>query len=292
MSDHIIRAIAPGVRIVAAITTDLTDEARRRHNCSPVATAALGRTMTAALLLAETIKGDECITVRLSGDGPLGDVVADTPTRHCVRGYVHNPDVSLPPVNGKLAVGNGIGRGMLYVTRFNPDREIFTGTVELVSGEIAEDITRYLMESEQIPSTVGLGVLVDTDGHVTGAGGFLVQAMPDASDEVLRAIEQNIPLVSSPSQLAMEGVTAAGIVRLLLAGLSGETVYEPEPISFTCTCSRQRVSTMLSSLGKDEMNAMIADGQAEVRCNFCNELYQFDERELREMLPQQGDSAE
>ena len=281
MSDHIVRAIAPGIRIVAAITTEITETARKRHQCSPVATAALGRTMTAALLLSETIKGDECITVRVSGDGPLGDVVADTPTRHCVRGYVHNPSVDLPSKNGKLAVGDGVGQGMLYVTRFNPQRDVFTGTVKLVSGEIAEDITRYLLESEQIPSTVGLGVLVGPDGQVTGAAGFLVQAMPDATDDTLSAIEKNLPLVSSPSQLAMEGVTAAGLVRLLLAGLSGDTVYEPESISFQCTCSRERVSAMLNSLGAEELAAMRAERKAEVRCNFCNELYQFSENELQ-----------
>lgn len=291
MSDHIIRAIAPGVRIVAAITTDLTEDARKRHNCSPIATAALGRTMTAALLLAETIKGDEWLTVRVSGDGPLGNVVADTPTRHCVRGYVHNPGVELPSIDGKLAVGAGIGKGMLHVTRFNPQREVFTGTVELVSGEIADDITRYLLESEQIPSTVGLGVLVDTDGHVTGAAGFLVQAMPDVSDEVLTSIERNLPLVSSPSHLAMEGVTAAGITRLLLAGVPGETLYDPEPIFFNCNCSRERVSLMLRNLGNDEMESMMNEGRAEVRCNFCNELYQFDAEELRGIASQSNEST-
>ena len=283
MSDHIIRAIAPVIRIVAAITTEIAEEARKRHNCSPVATAALGRVMTAALLLSETIKGDESITIRVAGNGPLGNVVADTPERHCVRGYIHNPAVDLPAVNGKLAVGEGVGTGMLHVTRFNPQREVFTGTVELVSGEIAEDITRYLLESEQIPSIVGLGVLVGTDGQVTGAGGFLVQAMPDASDDMISNIEQNLSLVASPSHLAMEGVTAAGMVRLLLAGLTGETVYEPEPVVFQCTCNRERVAAMLNSLGTDEMNAMMAEGKAEIRCNFCNALYQFTERELCEI---------
>ncbi|MHC1758483.1 MAG: Hsp33 family molecular chaperone HslO [Negativicutes bacterium] len=283
MSDHIIRAIAPGIRIVAAITTEIAEEARKRHNCSPVATAALGRVMTAALLLSETIKGDESITIRVAGNGPLGNVVADTPERHCVRGYIHNPTVDLPAVNGKLAVGEGVGKGLLHVTRFNPQREVFTGTVEMVSGEIAEDITRYLLESEQIPSTVGLGVLVGTDGQVTGAGGFLVQAMPDATDDMITNIEQNLSLVASPSHLAMEGVTAAGMVRLLLAGLTGETVYEPEPVAFQCTCNRERVANMLNSLGRDEMNAMMEEGQAEVRCNFCNELYQFTEKELCEL---------
>lgn len=291
MSDHIIRAIAPGVRIVAAITTGIVEKARKRHNCSPLATAALGRTMTAALLLAETIKGDESITVRVAGDGPLGNIVADTPTRHFVRGYVHNPGVDLPAVNGKLAVGDGVGRGMLYVTRFNPQREVFTGTVELVSGEIAEDITQYLLESEQIPSTVGLGVLVGQDGHVTGAGGFLVQAMPDATGDILSNIEQNLPLVSSPSHLAMEGVSAAGMVRLLLTGLSGGTVYEPEPISFKCTCSRERVAAMIKGLGENEISDMISEGKAEVRCNFCNELYQFSEPELIEIRNHSNDNS-
>ena len=283
MSDHIVTAIAPGVRLVAAITTELTEEARKRHHCSPLATAAIGRAMTAALLLSENLKGDECITVRLSGDGPLGDVVGDTPSRHCARGYVHNPAADLPAVNGKLPVGEGIGRGMLYVTRFNPQREVFTGTVELVSGEIAEDITRYLLESEQIPSTVGLGVLVDSDGHVAGAAGFLVQVMPDATEEVLGAIEKNLILVSSPSQLAFEGVTAAGMIRLLLAGVADDTVYDPEPVAFSCTCSRQRVTAMINSLGEAELTAMLQDGQAEVRCNFCNEVYRFDAAELKQI---------
>ncbi len=280
MSDHIVTAIAPGVRLVAAITTAVTEEARTRHHCSPLATAALGRTMTAALLLAETLKGDECITVRLSGDGPLGDVVGDTPSRHCVRGYVHNPAADLPAVNGKLPVGQGIGQGMLHVTRFNPQREVFTGTVELVSGEVAEDVTRYLLDSEQIPSTVGLGVLVGTDGQVEGAAGFLIQALPDAQEPVLGAIEKNLVLVSAPSQLASEGVTAAGIIRLLLAGIEDSTVYEAEPLTFSCTCSRQRVVAMINSLGEAELAAMLKDGQAEIRCNFCNELYRLDSSEL------------
>ena len=282
MPDHIVRALVPGVRIVAAITTELVEEARRRHDCWPVATAALGRTMTAALLLAETIKGDESLTLRISGDGPLGDIVADIPNRHCARGYVRNPQVDLPPVGGKLAVGAGVGRGILHVTQFNPQRDVFTGSVELVSGEIAEDVTQYLLDSEQIPSTVGLGVLVDVDGRVSGAAGFLVQAMPDATEEILKTIEKNLPLVASPSHLALEGVTAAGIIRLLLTGLFG-TVYEQEPVLFCCTCNRERVSSVLRSLGDAEMASMIAEGQAEVRCNFCNEAYQFDEQDLRAM---------
>ena len=188
MTDTIVSALAPGVRVVAAVTTKLAEEARKRHDCWPVAAAALGRTLTAALLLAETLKGaGESLTVRISGDGPLGSVVADSHKRHVVRGYVHNPHVDLPPADGKLAVGAAVGNGMIHVTRFNQQRDVFTGTVELVSGEIAEDVTRYLLDSEQISSTVGLGVLVETDGHVSGAAGFLVQAMPDVAEDTLQA---------------------------------------------------------------------------------------------------------
>ena len=282
MSDQIVRALAPGIRVVAAITTELCEEARRRHACSPVAAAALGRTMTAALLLSETMKGDECLTIRVSGDGPLGDVVADTPLRHGVRGYVRNPQVDLPPAaNGKLAVGAGVGKGMLHVTRFSPQREIFTGTVALISGEIAEDITKYLLESEQTPSTVGLGVLVDPDGTVSGAAGFLVQAMPDVSDEMLNCIEQNLSLVASPSHLANEGLSAAEIVQLLLVGVEDATVFEPEPVHFQCTCNRQKVSSILTGLGEAELDSMIDEGSAEIHCNFCNEAYQFELAELQ-----------
>ena len=282
MSDHIIRALAPGIRVVAAVTTELVDEARTRHSCSPVATAALGRTMTAALLLAETIKGDECLTIRVAGNGPLGDVVADTPLRHGVRGYVHHPQVDLPATEqGKLAVGEAVGSGMLHVTRFSPQRETFTGTVKLISGEIAEDVTRYLLESEQTPSTVGLGVLVDPDGSVAGAAGFLVQAMPDVTEEVLDAIEKNLSLVSSPSHLAQEGLSAAEIVQLLLVGIDSVSLFEPEPIQFQCTCNREKVGAILTGLGAAELAAMEQEGQAEIHCNFCNEAYRFEREELQ-----------
>lgn len=292
MSDHIVRAIAPGIRLVAAVTTEIAEEGRKRHDCSPLATAALGRAMTAALLLSETLKGDECITVRISGDGPLGDVIADTPTRHCVRGYVHNPSADLPLDGGKLPVGKGVGKGMLHVTRFNPQREVFTGTVELVSGEIAEDVTRYLLESEQIPSTVGLGVLIGPDGSVSGSAGFLVQAMPDATDAVVDNLEKNLALVSSPSHLAMEGVAASGIARLLLAGVPETTIYEAEPVTFGCTCSRERVLAMLGSLDGEEVCSMLMEGGTEIRCNFCNELYRLGKDELEEVLAGRNASAE
>ena len=292
MTDHIVSALAPGVRVVAAITTELSEEARRRHDCWPVAAAALGRTLTAALLLAETLKGGgESLTVRISGDGPLGNLVADSYKKHFVRGYVHNPHVDLPPVGGKLAVGAAVGAGMIHVTRFNQERDVFTGTVELVSGEIAEDVTRYLLDSEQINSTVGLGVLVEPDGHVSGAAGFLVQAMPDATEETLQAVEKNLMLVSSPSQLAGEGVSASGMARLLLTGLSA-TLYSAEPIRFGCTCNRERVASMLAGLGPDELKSMIESDQTEIRCNFCNEAYKFKKSELSDIIKETNNDHE
>jgi len=288
MSDHITRALAPGVRIVAAITTELVEEGRVRHSCSPVASAALGRTMTAALLLSETIKADECITLRISGNGPLGDIVADTPLRHCVRGYVHHPEIDLPPAaNGKLDVGAGVGEGMIHVARFSPKREVFTGTVKLISGEIAEDVTRYLLESEQIPSTVGLGVSVNPNGGIAGAAGFLVQAMPDVTEEILVNIERNLNLVLSPSHLAQEGMTAAGIIKLLTAGVECLEVFDSEPVKFKCTCSRDRATGILCSMEQDDIRSMIEEGKAEVRCNFCNESYLYQVSELNEFMNEQ-----
>ena len=278
------RAIAPGLRLVAAVTTGLVNTAAARHNCSPVAAAALGRAMTAALLLAETFKSEEALTLRISGDGPLGDVIADIPRRHQVRGYVHNPQVDLPVGdNGKLPVGKAVGEGMIHVTRFNPQREVFTGTVRLITGEIAEDVTRYLLDSEQIPSTVGLGVLVEPDGTVSGAAGFLVQAMPDASDETLTNIEQNLSLVSSPSHLAQEGINAAGLLRLLTAGIKDATFFEAEPVQFQCTCSREKVQAILRGIDPNELLSMIEEGQAEVHCDFCNETYRLDREQLQEL---------
>lgn len=284
MTDSIVSAVSPGIRVVAAITTNLAEEARKRHDCWPVAAAALGRTMTAALLLAETLKGgNESLTVRISGNGPLGDVVADSHRRHVVRGYVHNPHVDLPPISGKLAVGAAVGSGMIHVTRFNQQRDVFTGTVELVSGEIAEDVTRYLLDSEQIPSTVGLGVIVEPDGHISGAAGFLVQAMPDATEDILQAIEKNLALVGSPSQLAQEGMAASGIVKLLLAGLPFN-IYEPDELAFQCTCSRDRVKSVLAGMEINELNSMMESNQSEIRCNFCNEVYEFSKLEISDII--------
>lgn len=280
MQDLIARASGGGVRAFAAITTNLVDEAQRRHSLNPIATAALGRTMTAAILLAANLKTEETITIRIKGDGPLDQVVADARSDGTVRGYVNNPQIDLPLCNGKLAVGQAIGKGFIHVTRFTGLKDPFTGSVPLVSGEIAEDVTNYLLVSEQIPSSVALGVLVETNLSVGAAGGFMVQAMPGASDEVLQQLENNIAAMPPVSQLIKEGANAAKIVELLFAGID-YTYLEESPLGFACSCNRERVEKILISLGNDELNHLAAEGQAELTCHFCSQKYQFSQQEIQ-----------
>lgn len=315
MADHLAKGTAAGVRAFAAVTTELVEEARRRHDCYPVAAAALGRTMTAALLLAANLKNDEAITIKVDGDGPLGKVVADASPRGYVRGYVANPYADLPLNNGKLAVGAAVGKGLINVTRFTYEtsrftettqkevdgkllpfntgrftglKQPFTGTVPLVSGEIAEDVANYLLVSEQTPSTVSLGVLVDTDFTVMAAGGLIVQAMPGADDEVLARVEANLAALPTVSQLVHQGADAASILAGVFTGLE-YTTFAPMPLAFQCQCSTERVENMLVSLGRQELSEMAAEGRAEVRCHFCGEKYQIAGKRLKELLLQTGD---
>jgi len=282
MTDHLVKATASGVRAFVAVTTELVEEARRRHDCYPVAAAALGRTMTAALLLAANLKTDECLTIRIAGDGPCGAVVADAHALGTVRGYVANPHVDLPLAKGKLDVGGAVGRGQLHVTRFTGLKQPFTGTAELVSGEIGEDVANYLLISEQTPSTVALGVLVNPDLTVAAAGGYIVQAMPGADDEVLAAIEQNVAGLPPVSQLISQGDDAAAIIGKIFSGIPC-SVFEPAGLEFYCHCCVDRVESMLVSLGPDELAEMAEEGQAEVRCHFCGEAYAIGADRLKEL---------
>lgn len=283
MHDHLARATAPGLRAFAAVTTNLAEEARRRHDCFPIATAALGRTMTGALLLAANLKNQEALTVRISGDGPLKEIVADACPDGSVRGYVRNPFVDLPLKEGKWDVGQAVGNGHIYVTRFVGLKQPFTSSAELVSGEIAEDITQYLMVSEQTPSSVALGVLIAPDATVAAAGGFFIQALPGAEEDAITQLEANLQHLPPVSQLVSEGKDAKAILEIVFAGLP-TTVYDPVELEFNCQCSRERVENMLISLGADEIKAMITDGQAEVCCHFCSEKYQFSAQELTAIL--------
>jgi molecular chaperone Hsp33 len=284
MNDHLIRATIPGMRGFAAVTTELAEEARRRHDCLPIAAAALGRTMTAALLLAATLKTEESLTVRIAGDGPIGPIIADAQAEGTVRGYVTNPHVDLPLKNGKLDVGGAVGSGQLHVTRFTGLKQPFTGTINLVTGEVAEDITTYLLDSEQTPSSVALGVLVDREGKVIAAGGFMIQALPDADDAMLQIVEENIGKLSPISTMVEQGLDARGILNAVFAGLPVTFYEQQNDLSFYCPCCSERVENVLISLGPAEISEMIEEGQAEVRCHFCGEYYRFNQDQLADLL--------
>lgn len=281
MEDVLTKATAEGVRIYALCTTKLVQEAAKKHGTSHLASAALGRAMTGALLLAATMKDNERISLRLKGDGPLGEVVADAECSF-VRGYVENPDAFLPLKNGKLDVGGGIGQGNIIVTRYLQNAEPFTGYCELQDGEIASDMTKYLYESEQTPTSVALGVLVDKDGTVTAAGGFFIQAMPGCTDEVLEKLENNVNLTPYVTQLLEIGYTPQKMIEIIGRGLEVD-IKESVPVSFKCRCSRERILTALGGLDKASLAELAQDKVTEAHCEFCNTTYEFTQEEINKL---------
>ncbi len=284
MSDKLVKAITKGVRVYAAVTTDLVNEAIRRHDCYPVAAAALGRTMTGALLLAANLKNKEALTVNIRGDGPLKNITADAVPEGFVRGYVANPHVELPLNDrGKLDVGGGVGRGLVTVTRFTGLREPMRGSSEIVTGEIAEDLTNYLYVSEQTPSSIGLGVLVDTDFSAKAAGGFIIQPMPDADEETISRLEENLQKLRPVTTMIDEGKDAREIILEIMNGFEMEFLTTTD-LAFRCQCSKERLEDVLLNLNHDDMESLIADGQAEVCCHFCGEKYHFTREELQHLL--------
>lgn len=283
MEDILTKATAEGVRIYALSTTNLVREAAKKHNCSHLASAALGRAMNGALLLAATMKDNERISLRFKGDGPLGEVVADA-EGNCVRGYVENPDVFLPlKEDGKLDVGGAIGNGNIIVTRYLQNAEPFTGYCELDDGEIASDLTKYLYVSEQTPSSVALGVLVDKDGNVTASGGFFIQAMPGCSEEVLEKLEHNVNTTPYVTQLLEIGYSPEKIIGILARDLDLD-IKESEPVRFKCRCSRERILDALASLDKQSLAEMSSDEETEAHCQFCNTTYTFSQDEIKQLL--------
>lgn len=276
-------------RWVAVRTTDTVEEARRRHGMSPVATAALGRLMTGALILASSLKGDESITLRLLGDGPLKGVVAVGNAQGEVRGYVQEPLVDLPlKISGKLDVGSAVGLGELAVSRSLQNGEVYTGMVPMVSGEIAEDLVHYLLTSEQIPSALLLGVLVEKDYHVAGAAGLLIQPLPGATEEDIQAIESLIgELDVGISELAAQCQSMDEMTAQLM-GQFAYHILERRAVKFCCTCSKERLSDTLVSIGKKEIADLISDGKAEMVCHFCNEHYPFNLEELQHIYQKIG----
>lgn len=283
MQDHLIKATADGIRVFAAVTTNLVEEASKRHHCFPIAAAALGRTMTGALLLAANLKTSECVTLKIAGDGALGQIVADANAEGIVRGYVDNPQIDLPLNNGKLAIGQAVGKGMISLTRFTGLKQPFTGSTELVTGEIAEDITNYLSISEQTPSSVGLGVLIDPDLKVLAAGGFFIQALPNVEDSAIDLLEKNLQTLKPVSQMIHEGLDAEGIITEIFQNMK-VNYFEKTDLQFQCQCSKTKIEKVLISLGKKDLSSLIDDGKAEVCCHFCGEKYQFTKEELEVIL--------
>lgn len=284
MSDTLVKAISRGIRIYAAVTTDLVNEAISRHDCSPTAAAALGRTMTGALLLAANLKNQEAITVSFQGNGPLGYITADATPEGYVRGYVGNPHAELPlKENGKLDVGGAVGKGLLQVTRFTGIGEPMRGSCEIVTGEIAEDLTSYLFTSEQTASSVGLGVLVGTDRRAMAAGGFMLQLMPDADEEIISKLEASLKEVRSISSIIADGAGPKDIISELMAGFKVDFLTSTE-LSFRCKCNRERIEDVLLSLSHDDMQSLVEDGKAEVCCQFCGEKYHFEKDELVHLM--------
>lgn len=288
MSDTLLRAIArnAGIQISAAVTTGLVERARQIHSTTPVATAALGRTLTITAIMGSQLKVDDgSVTVQIKGNGPLGAIVCVGDADGYVRGYLQNPAADLPlRLDGKLAVGAGVGRGYLMVIKDIGLKDPVTGTVALVDGEIAEDLTRYFAESEQIPSACALGVLVDTDCSVKCAGGWLVQLMPGVKDADIDRLEANLARLEPMTTMLDKGMRLEEIVQAVLDGFDVEFL-QTDAIGYRCACSREKVERALISMGREELSKMAEEQEtSEVTCQFCDKVYHFTRAELQQLL--------
>lgn len=288
MSDTLLRAIArnAGIQISAAVTTGLVERARQIHSTTPVATAALGRTLTITAIMGSQLKVDDgSVTVQIKGNGPLGAIVCVGDADGYVRGYLQNPTADLPlRPDGKLAVGAGVGRGYLMVIKDIGLKDPVTGTVALVDGEIAEDLTRYFAESEQIPSACALGVLVDTDCSVKCAGGWLVQLMPGVKDADIDRLEANLARLEPMTTMLDKGMRLEEIVQAVLDGFDVEFL-QTDAIGYRCACSREKVERALISMGREELSKMAEEQEtSEVTCQFCDKVYHFTRAELQQLL--------
>ena len=285
--DKLLRATAAEktVRALAAVTTAIADEARQRHRTAPTASAALGRTLTASLLLSNMLKNDEKLSLQFLGNGPLRGIFAEGHAMGTVRGFVYQPRTHLPLRNGKLDVGGAVGAGTLTVIRSQAWRgEPYRSILPIVSGEIGLDIAHYLLMSEQIPSAVSLGVFVDPNETVVAAGGFILQAMPGASPETISQLEANVARVKPVSQLIRDGATPAEILDHVLVGFQPTSV-DTQPIHFSCPCSHERAVGALVAMGTDEVRDLVEkEGQAAITCEFCNDQYLLNRQELEALL--------
>ncbi|MCD2493430.1 Hsp33 family molecular chaperone HslO [Lacrimispora sp. NSJ-141] len=290
LGDYIVRAAAANakIRAFAATSRNLVEEARKRHNTSPVATAALGRLMTAGAMMGSMMKGDkDILTLRIQGDGPIGGITVTADSRADVKGCVVNPEVLIHANSkGKLDVAGAVGRGTLTVIRDIGLKEPYSGQIDLISGEIAEDITYYYAVSEQVPSSVALGVLMNRENTVRQAGGFIIQLMPDAEEELITALERHLSGITSITSFLDAGKSPEQILQAIL-GDFGLEILDKMSTRFYCDCSKQKVEKALLSVGKTELDDMIAAGEpVEVSCHFCSERYQFGVKELENIRNQ------
>lgn len=288
MEDYLVRAIAANgqVRAFAAYTKNTVETARQAHNTSPVVTAGLGRLLTAGAMMGRMMKGDrDVLTIKAEGSGPVGHYLVTADSKGNVKGYAANPNVILPAnAAGKLAVGGSLGVGLLTVIKDLGLKEPYTGTCELVSGEIAEDLTYYFASSEQTPSSVGLGVLMTKDNTVNVAGGFIIQLMPDATEETISIVEEKISTIKSVTSMLENGLDPEGIINLILGGLDPE-ILDKMPVRFYCNCSKERVSKALIAIGRKELDNIIEENEPiEVKCHFCNKAYNFTVDELKKLV--------
>lgn len=288
MSDYLVRAMAADaqIRAFAVTSRDLVEEARSRHDLSPVVTAALGRLMTGACLMGSMLKGEQdVLTLQVSGDGPVRGMTVTADAKGNVKGYVQAPQAMMPPnAQGKLDVGGVIGKGYLTVIKDMGMKDPYASKVELQTGEIADDLTYYFAASEQVPSCVALGILMERNNTVKQAGGFIIQLMPFAQEEVIQKLEEKISGLKPVTTLLEEGNTPEQILSLILGDM-GLEIMEKTPVQFLCGCTKERVEKVLYSLKKEDIKEMIAEGRdVELHCHFCNTDYVFTVDELKKMI--------
>lgn len=288
MTDYIVRATVANnqIRAFAATTKETVEAARQAHNTSPVATAALGRLLTGGAMMGSMMKNDsDMLTIQIKGDGPIGGLTVTADSKGNVKGYVEHPEVMLPPnAQGKLDVAGALGIGLISVIKDMGLKEPYVGQTILQTSEIAEDLTYYFATSEQVPSSVGLGVLMEHDNTVKQAGGFIVQLMPFVDDDVVDRLEANIKKISSVTSMLDKGMTPEEILEEVLDGFEVE-VKDTMPAQFYCNCTKERVEKAIISIGKKDIQEMIEDGKPiEVNCHFCGKSYEFSVEELKTLI--------
>jgi len=289
MEDYIVRATAANATVMAmaVVSTNIVREAKRLHELSPLASAALGRTLTAASMMSQMLKSEnDKLTIQIKGNGPLGGIVVVSDSHANVRGYVYNPGVYLPlNESGKLDVSSAVGReGYLNVIKDIGLKEPYIGYVDLVSGEIGDDIAYYYAFSEQVPSVVALGVLVDVDGNIINSGGYIIQLMPGAEEDIIDYLENKIKILPSVTNMLSDGKTPEDILELIL-GEKGLEILDKVPCAYKCSCSRERMERNLLSIGAKDIIEIIEEKHgAELNCHFCNKKYYFTEEDLKKLL--------